>query len=133
MSPATGIWQLQQTVAVDDDGGRRANDAYVFAFDGSTVVLRLLSLHPGQWKSDDDFYRLAAEFDGTTLRYRPPFGDWTELATFAGDHFENIGSGVRRVFAKVTPDQVADWNHALLRADRPAHDYRLQPDGSLAS
>jgi hypothetical protein len=128
---ASGLWQVREEVPVDDDAGRLVNDVYIFRFDGETVTLRLLTPRIGQWKSDDDFYRVAAEWRGDTLFYRPPFGDWVELATFEDDRFVDVGSGRKRIFGRIDDSEVADWNAAIL-APREPHDYRRRADGSLA-
>jgi hypothetical protein len=120
---AIGLWQLRETQAVEDDrSGRLTNDAYTFRYDGDTVTLRLATVNPAMWKSDDDFYRLAARWDGDMLTYRPPFGDWAELAAFTGDHFEDAGGGTRRIFGRISDDEVPDWNRAILTPREP-HDY----------
>jgi hypothetical protein len=124
---AIGLWQLRETQTVEDDGsGRLTNDAYTFRYDGDTVTLRLLTTNPAMWKSDDDFYRLAARWDGDMLSYKPPFADWAELAAFKGDHFEDVGGGTRRIFERITDDAVPDWNRAILKPREP-HDYSIQP------
>ncbi len=124
---AIGLWQLRETQAVEDDGdGRLTNDAYTFRYDGDTVTLRLATMNPAMWKSDDDFYRVAARWDGNMLSYRPPFGDWAELAAFDGERFEDAGSGTRRVFGRITEDEVPEWNRAVLTPREP-HDYSTQP------
>ena len=133
MKHSEGLWQLSRAEEVEDDGGRLGSDTYTFLFDGSTVTLRLLTLRAGQWRSDDDIYRLAADFDGHTLRYRPPFGEWTELATFEDGRFVDVGSGRKRIFERIADSEVADFNRALLRPARAPHDYRIQPDGSVLS
>lgn len=128
---ATGLWQVQKDVPVPDDGGRPALDTYIFAFDGDTVVLRLMSPIRGQWKSEDDFYRLAAECRGAALYYRPPFADWVELATFEDGRFAQVGGERKRIFQRIGDTEVADWNRAILEPREP-HDYRIRPDGTLA-
>ena len=124
---AVGLWQLQETQQVPDDGsGRITNDAYTFRYDGDTVTVRLLTLNPGVWKSGDDFYRLEARWNGDTLEYRPPFADWAALAEWRGDHFEDEGGGVRRIFGRIGEDAVADFNRAILDPRQP-HDYSIKP------
>jgi hypothetical protein len=124
---AIGLWQLRETQTVEDDGsGRLTNDAYTFRYDGDTVTLRMATTNPAMWKSEDDFYRLDARWDGEMLTYRPPFADWAELAEFKGDHFEDVGGGTRRIFERITEDQVPDWNRAILKP-REIHDYTTQP------
>ena len=90
-------------------------------------------VHPGQWRSDDDFYRLAARWDGDVLSYRPPFGPWAELAAYDGERFVNVGSGRKRIFRRIAPDDVVAFNRDILKDGREAHDYRIRPDGSLAA
>jgi hypothetical protein len=104
---------------------------FTFAYDGEYVTLRLLTLRTGQWKSADDFYKLQSRWEGNTLYYRPPFGSWTELASFEDGRFVNVGNGKKRIFGKITDEQVVPWNAAILSPGREAHDYRRQPDGSL--
>lgn len=128
---AVGLWQVKEDVPVQDDGGRLALDTYIFAFDGDTVVLRLITTTLGQWKSEDDFYRLAAECRGEALYFRPPFGDWVELAMFQDGRFVQLGSGRKRSFERIGAAEVADWNRAILTPREP-HDYRIRPDGTLA-
>jgi hypothetical protein len=127
---AIGLWQVKKEVPVADDSGRAALDTYIFAFDGDTVTLRLMSPIRGQWKSEDDFYRLGAECRADVLYYRPPFADWVELATFEDGLFVQVGSGRKRIFERIGQQKVADWNHAILEPREP-HDYRIRPDGTL--
>jgi len=129
---ATGIWQVKEDVPLEDDGGRLGLDTYIFAFDGDTATLRLITTTLGQWKSDDDFYRLAAECREDALYIRPPFADWLELATFEDGRFVQVGSGRKRIFERIGEAQVTEFNRAIL-APREPHDYRRRPDGTLSS
>lgn len=130
-SQAEGIWQFQKEVPVENDMGKLVNDAFTFLYEDDTVTLRLLTLRSGQWKSDDDFYKLSAKWEGDTLYYLPPFGHWTELAVFENNHFVNIGNGKKRIFGKIQSDEVVEWNNNILRKNRELHDYRIRPDGSI--
>jgi len=123
---ATGLWQLQETRQEDDNGDRLTNNVDIFAFDGETVTLRLATTQAGVWKSEDDFYRVEARWQEDMLEYLPPFADWAELAEWRGDHFEDAGGGVRRVFGRVDAADVADFNRAILRQREP-HDYSVAP------
>jgi hypothetical protein len=128
LAAAQGLWQFDREEPVADDGGRQVNDCFTFALQGDQVTLRLLTLRLGQWKSPDDFYRLAARWQGRMLQYRPPFGDWADLARFERGRFIDTGNGKRRLFRRIQPDAVVAFNRAILDK-RPAHDYRLGPDG----
>jgi hypothetical protein len=127
---AAGLWQLHEEVPWTGDPARQANDVHTFRYRGAEVTLRLLTLRAGQWKSPDDFYLLAARWQGNRLLYRPPFGPWSELASFEDGRFVNTGNGRKRIFHRISEEQVVPWNRAIL-ADRTPHDYRRQPDGSL--
>jgi len=126
---AEGLWQLAESVAVADDQGKQANDAVTFLYSGGTVTLRLLTRHPESWRSNDDFYTLASKWKGNSLYYRPPFADFVELAAFEDGRFVNIGNGIKRIFEKIEPEAVVDWNRDIL-VPRALHDYAIQPDGS---
>ena len=127
MGDATGLWQLKETREDADTGDRLTNNVDVFAYDGDTVTLRLATLQSGVWKSDDDFYRVEARWQDDMLEYLPPFADdWAELAEWTGDHFEDAGGGVRRVFGRVEASDVADYNRAILQPREP-HDYSVKP------
>lgn len=128
---AEGVWQFQHETPIDGDMGKYANDVFTFIYESNTVTLRLLTLRSGQWKSEDDFYKLSTKWEGNTLYYRPPFGNWAELATFEHEQFINIGSGKKRVFKKIRTDEVIQWNKGILKPNRQLHDYRIQPDGSV--
>jgi hypothetical protein len=127
---AEGIWQFKQSVPIDDDQGKLVNDTFTFVYRDDKVILRLMTLHPGQWKSQDDFYELATRWEADTLYYLPPFGTWTELAVFEAGHFVNVGNGVKRIFEKIPESEVVAWNSNITAARAP-HDYRIKPDGSL--
>jgi hypothetical protein len=129
LAVAQGLWQFAREEAWPDDGGRTLNNCYTFSLDGEHVTLRLLSLHPGQAKSADDFYRLAARWQGRMLQYRPPFGDWADLARFERGRFVDIGNGKRRIFARIEPSEVAAFNRDILKP-RKAYRYGLGPDGA---
>lgn len=130
MAAAQGLWQFEREEAVADDRGRQHNDAFTFAIQGNQLTLRLFTPHFGIWKSHDDFYQLQTRWQGTLLQYRPPFGDWAGLAFFEEGRFIDIGNGKRRLFKRIEPAEVVGFNRAIL-APREAHDYRIQPDGSM--
>ena len=121
---AAGLWQVKEDVQVDDDAGRLALDTYIFAFDGETVVLRLTNRHAGQWKSDDDFYRLAAECRGEALYIRPPFADWIEIATFEDGRFIQMGSGRKRIFERI---ETPRWPRGTARSSPRANRTTTEP------
>ena len=87
-------------------------------------------MHPGRFRSVDGFYRLAAECRGDELWYRPPRGAWVHLATIEDGHFVDMGSGRKRIFARISDDEVAEWSRAILTPRAP-HDYGTPPGGNF--
>lgn len=122
-SNAEGLWQ--QSREVEDPGakGNNLSDVYTFKYQGDLVTLRLLVISPPTWASPDGFYTLKARWQGNMLEYLAPLGQWTELAEFEQGRFVMSGDGMKREFALITPDQVADFNADIRRPDRPAFDY----------
>lgn len=129
-SATQGLWQVLREEPVADDGGRQVNDCLTFQLGGDEITLRLLTLDAQRWRAPDDFYRLAARWQGRQLQYLPPFGDWADLARFERGRFVDIGNGKRRIFARIAPAQVVPFNRAILAA-RERHDYRTRADGSV--
>jgi hypothetical protein len=123
---ANGLWQLAREEPWPAATGREVNDCLTFELHGDEITLRLFALHDGQWQSADGFYKLAARWQGRQLQYLPPFGDWADLARFERGRFVDAGSGKRRVFERIAPAQVLDFNRAILLKGRPRHDYRQQ-------
>jgi hypothetical protein len=123
---ADGIWQVSRSIAWPDAGGRQLNGFDTFVFQEGTVTLRLLTLHSGTPKTEDDFYRLAARWEGDLLTYRPPFGEFQPLADFEDGRFVDIGNGVKRVFDRILPSQIHPWNRAML-SPRALHVYGNTP------
>lgn len=128
---ALGIWQYSREEPFADDGGRPGGNTVLFRFDGDTVTLRLLSVHRQWWSSPDNFYRLAALFEDDTLTYRPPFGDWTQLATFEDGRFVDIGGGRKRIFAKIDESALEERDRPIATPREP-HDYRRRVDGTIS-
>ena len=123
---AIGIWQLQKSMAFESDDKNETNDTYTFIFHkNDAVTVRLLTLNLNQWKSEDDFYKLSTKWDGDTLYYLPPFGDWRKLAVFDNDEFIIVGNGIKRIFKLIAEDEIIDWNENILNY-RELHDYNIK-------
>lgn len=126
-----GLWQFSREIPIDNDKGKLMNDLYTFWYLDSTVIIYLFSIHKLQWKSDDDFYRLKTKWEVNALYYLPPFGDWTELATFEDNQFIKIGNGKKKIFKRISEKEVVEWNKNILKKDRSLHDYRIKTDGTI--
>jgi len=122
-SDAEGLWQQSREVPTPGTEGKSLPDTYTFKYEHGLVTLRLLSISPVSWQSPDDFYTLESRWQGDTLQYLAPLGQWTDLAVFEHGRFAISGDGMTREFARITPDQVVDFNAGILKADRPVHDY----------
>ena len=123
-SDAEGLWQQAREIPVPGAEGNSLSDTYTFKYERGLVTLRLLAITKVSWRSPDDFYTLKSQWHGDMLQYLAPVGRWTDLAVFEGGQFVATGDGHRREYARVTPDEVADFNSAILKPDRPVHDYQ---------
>ncbi|HSI75135.1 MAG TPA: hypothetical protein VK957_04555 [Lunatimonas sp.] len=131
METKEGIWQFAYQEDFDGEKDMQLNEHFTFLYKDGTVTLRLVTMHPGIWKSEDDFYKLKAKFEKNTLYYLPPFGNWAKLAIFDNNHFVDIGNGKRRVFERISKDKVVKWNLNILKENRELHNYRISPDGVI--
>jgi len=122
-SDAEGLWQQAIEVPAPGTEGKSLSDIYTFKYEHELVTLRLLATSKVSWRAPDSFYTLKSRWERGTLQYLPPLGPWTDLATFEDGKFIALGDGKRREYARITPDQVAEFNADIRKADRPAFDY----------
>ena len=123
MKDAEGIWQQASEVKAETAPGQHLSDTYTFQYAQGHVTMALLAISKFKGTSDDGFYLLDSRWEGNKLLIRFPNGDWDELATFQNGHFEQYGDGLRREYARITPDQVAPFSKGILKADRELYDY----------
>jgi hypothetical protein len=121
-SDAEGLWQQASEGPAPAGEGSSMASTYTFRYQAGQVTLRLITLGKVSWRSPDDIYVLTARWQGDTLQYLTPVGQWIDLAVFEAGHFVASGDGTRRVFARITPAQIAEFSAGLL-APRQAHDY----------
>ncbi|HEX4417477.1 MAG TPA: hypothetical protein VH165_06230 [Kofleriaceae bacterium] len=121
-SNAEGLWQQSREVAAAGEVGS-LGDTYTFQYQGELVTLHLMTLGKTSWRAADDFYKLKARWQDSTLQYLTPVGQWIPLATFDGAKFVAAGDGKRREYARITPEQVADFSAGILAPDRAPFDY----------
>lgn len=124
-SDAEGLWQQAREIPASGGVGKSLDDTYTFKYEHDLVTLRLLVVSKARWKSDDGFYVLKARWEGNTLYFLPPLGQWTELAAFEDGKFVMYGDGKKREYERVAPDQVAEFSKDILRPDRSVFDYDL--------
>lgn len=122
-SDAEGLWQQSREVPATGAPGKSLDDTYTFRYEGGLVTLRLLVISSADWKVDDGFYVLKSRWEGNTLYYLPPVGQWTDLATFENGKFVMYGDGKKREYDRIQPAQVADFSKDILKPDRPPFDY----------
>jgi len=122
-SDAEGLWQQSREVPAPGTEGKSLSDTYTFKYESGLVTLHLLTISKANWQSPDGFYTLKSRWESNTLQYLAPLGQWTDLAAFEGGQFVASGDGMRREYARITPDQVADFSAGILLAGRPVHDY----------
>jgi hypothetical protein len=87
------------------------------------VTMRLLVVSDVDWRSNDGFYTLETRWDGNTLYYRAPLGQWSAVATLENDKFVAYGDGKKREYERIQPDQVADFSKEILAPGRAPFDY----------
>lgn len=121
---AEGIWQFVRDEPVEDDHGKKMSDLFTFRYGDSAVTIRLMSLSPFFQSSSDGFYTLKCQWTGNTLQYLSPSGSWTELAEFGNGEFVKYGNGKKRIFKKISPDEVVEWNRAILKEGRELYNYK---------
>jgi len=122
-SDAEGLWQQSREVPVPGTEGKSLSSAYTFKYERGLVTMRLLVISKMSWKSPDGFYTLKSRWEGDTLQYLTPLGQWTDLAVFQDGRFVASGDGKMREYARITPDEVVERNAAILKPDRPVVDY----------
>jgi hypothetical protein len=121
-SDAEGLWQQAREVPAPNAQGNLP-DTYTFRYEQGLVTMRLLVVSKASWRSDDGFYTLKSRWDGNTLYYLAPIGEWSELATLDGGKFVLYGEGKKREYERIQPDQVADFSKPILAPDRAPFDY----------
>jgi len=121
-SNAEGLWQQSQETPAPGAANNPLPDIYTFKYEHELVTVRLTSISKVSWRSPDEFYALKTRWQGDTLQYLAPLGQWTDVATFEHGHFAVSGEGLTREYARITPEQVADFNADILKP-RPPHDY----------
>lgn len=120
---ADGIWQLQEQMEDPEKEGW-INEQFTFVLTGDHATVYLLSEHPVSWKSEDDVYKLKAKWDGNTLFFLPPYGDWIPLAIYDNGSFYMKGHGQKRIFRRIGPEEVSVWTKDILK-ERDLFDYSL--------
>jgi hypothetical protein len=90
-----------------------------FRYDGEAVHLHMSRLHAWQEGTDDDIYRLPAQWEGNTLYHRHDGGvGWSKVAEFVDGHFVIKQDDTTRVLRKVEAAEPGSLEESLAR-DRP--------------
>ncbi len=114
-----GVWQLVEREAL-----RKGNASFYpfnvsFLYDGTTVTVHLVSLSGLFPESEDGMYRLSCKMEGDTLFHILPFNDkWTRLAYLKNGVFYTSEGGKEWEYRKISPDQIAPENKAMLKENR---------------
>jgi hypothetical protein len=120
---AEGLWQQSREVPAPGTEGKSLLQVHTFKYQSGLVTMRLLVISSATWASPDGVYTLKSRWQGDTLQWLAPSGQWDDLADFKNGRFVISGDGVMREFARITPDQIVDYNAAILKPDRPVFDY----------
>lgn len=119
-----GLWQQSREVPAPGTEGKNLPDTYTFKYEREQVTIRLMVLSSATWVSPDGVYALKSRWQGDTLQYLAPSGQWADLAEFENDRFVVSGDGFKREYARVTPEQVPAYNADIVKLGRQLFDYR---------
>jgi hypothetical protein len=132
-----GVWRVPKAARERwSPKGMRNASVSQFAYDGRSVVLRLLTEKDWMWKTKDDLYALESRWqtqpDGREiLQYRAPFGGWETLAAmvFEGKarRFVLAESDTTWPLERVRKPADADEDDRALVVPRTPHDYATKP------
>lgn len=123
-----GLWQFHEMVT-DANGLATSSgitDQYTFRINNELITISLFSEHLVSWNSEDDVYLLKTRWQNNTLQYLPPFGEWVPLADFDGEVFYQSDGQSKRVFKKISEEEVVTWNKSILEEQRKLFNYDLQ-------
>src|SRR5262249_13109151 len=120
---AAGLWQRSREFSAPGTEGNTLSGPYTFKYEADLVTLHLATISKANWRSPDGFYTLRARWHSDTLQYLTPIGEWVDLASFLDGRFVSSGEGKRREYARITPDQVAEFSTGILEPGRSPHDY----------
>lgn len=120
---AEGLWQQSREVEAPGTEGKSMSDASTFRYEDDHITLRLMVISKLNWKSPDGFYTLKSRWQGDTLEYLAPLGQWTPLAAFHDGKFVASGDGKTREYVRISPDQVSTEDADILKPGRAVHDY----------
>lgn len=123
-----GIWQIPMNKRLLAEGDLIITSGnHVFLFDGKYATLLLVTHKNWVYRSPDDIYRLKTKWQGKSLFYLPPFGEWTYLADFDGERFVKSDANHLWKYERISEDGVTGSDKAILKADRAPYDYTILP------
>jgi len=127
-SKTCGYWQIpNKSRFVKVKNGMLSNGNHLFYYDGKYITLSLLTLKGWMWKSEDDFYKLKANWQLDSLFYLPPFAKWTYLAKFDGTNFSvTLQDTVGFKYEKIEPNEISKTDSSILKK-RDLHKYNIKP------
>lgn len=130
-----GLWRVPQEQedafnAEHEGGNTHYSKPASFLYDGEFVIMHLFTMKGWMWRSEDEFYRMRAEWQGDTLLIEPPFGRLTPLATFKGDHFVDENDSTKWIYERVGKAGVGEEEMLFLKPREP-HNYDITPLGAI--
>lgn len=121
---ANAIWQFDKEETTGNDSPETISDIYTFIYENGTVTIQMLTTGAMTGLPQDNVYRIATRWQGDTLFIFPPLGNkWQLFAHWDNDRFVMYGGGKMKVFRKISPEEIAPWNKALLKPERPVWKY----------
>jgi WD40 repeat protein len=117
---AIGVWAVSPSelarVKATAPPGTPPSEPWPFRYDGEAVHLRYFRMHLWEERTEDDVYRLPAQWEGNVLYYRNENGvGWNRLGEFVDGHFVIQEDGVSWVMSK---PGLLGWGEAERRLAR---------------
>jgi hypothetical protein len=119
-----GIWQFDRMEYTSEPISASLSDIHTFIYDQGTIIIRMMTTSDTTDLPEDDIYRVATRWNGNTLYIFPPMGvKWELFATWEQVQFVMTGGDQKKYFKKISPEEIAPWNTALLHPGRPLWHY----------
>lgn len=130
---AIGYWQIPKAQRIIKEPNSITGPGnYLFYYDGNFVTIYLFTEKDWMWKTEDDFYKLKSKWNGDSLYYLPPFGDWVYLAKFNETNFfcENKLENLTWKYQKITKREIEKRDYSILK-NRNVHNYEIKPTDKM--
>jgi hypothetical protein len=125
-----GIWQFDKEEDTDFNSERDISDVYTFISENNTLIINLPSESSAKGLPDDHIYRIKTRWKGNDLFVFAPLGNkWELFATWDNNRFVMYGDRKVKIFKRISPEEIAEWQKNLLKSGRGIWSYPyINPD-----